>query len=77
MTLLHRLSSLKVSPVVGVFCFTMNYFSATSTFVSQILGDYTPGKETVLLDNVKISTGPSNGIPAACYAEMQPFAYRR
>lgn len=52
-TLLHRLSSLK------------------------ILGDYTPGKETVLLDDVKVTAGASNSIPSACYAEMQPFAYRR
>ena len=43
----------------------------------QILGDYTPGKETVLLDSVKLTAGASDSIPAACYAQMAPFAYHR
>ncbi len=42
----------------------------------QILGDYTPGKETVLLDSVKLTAGGSDSIPAACYVQMAPFAYR-
>lgn len=53
-----------------VFCIRAYWFC-------QLLGDYTSGRETVLLDNVQLKAGASNSIPAGCYAEMDPFSYRR